>query len=79
MLKRAKNHIEQVITMVENNREWTSVHQQIELAILQLRQATKQIARYHIDVCILGKRKDFKNPLVDEDIVEIIKTYRYLN
>ncbi len=75
----AKSQVERIIFTVESGSDWKEVHEQTDRAIFQLRKATKLLAQYHLEVCIIGKHRETNIPIEHEDINEIMKTYRYLN
>lgn len=78
-LRLTKSQIERIILAVELESNWKAIHEQTETAIFQLRKATKLLAQYHLETCIVGKHHNMNTPIVQEDIEEIIKTYMYLN
>ncbi len=75
----AKSQVERIIFTVESGSDWKDIHEQTDKAIFQLRKATKLLAQYHMEVCIIGKHRETNIPIAHEDINEIMKTYRYLN
>jgi len=75
----AQDQVNQVLLAVESDSNWKDIHAQTEMAIMTLRKATKLLARYHLEVCIVGKHRKMNLPITHEDIDEIMKTYRYLN
>ena len=75
----ARNRIEQILLAVESDSNWSEIHTQIEMAVKQLRNTTKLLALYHLEVCVIGKYRKKNIPMVQKNIDEIIKTYRYLN
>ena len=75
----AKSQVERIIFAVESGSDWKDILEQTDKAIFQLRKATKLLAQYHMEVCIIGKHRETNIPIAHEDINEIMKTYRYLN
>lgn len=75
----AKSQIEQILLSVESDNDWNDINPHIEIAIIQLKNATKLLAQYHLKICTIGKYRKKNIPTTHEDIEEIMKTYRYLN
>jgi len=78
-LKLARNLVGEIIDQMESDYNWKTIHNKTGQAITQLKHVTKLLARYHLEICILKKQRETRTPFVDQDIEEIIKTYRYLN
>lgn len=78
-LSTAKSLVEQVVKALESENDWKDIHAKTEMAIMHLRKATKLLAQYHLEICIIEKRRKMNMQIGKEDIEEIIKTYKYLN
>ena len=78
-LRLAKNIVEQILFAVESENDWKDIHTKTEMAIMQLSGANRLLAQYHLEICVIRKRKKMKATLTQKDINEIIKTYRYLD
>ena len=74
-----QNQVEKIITQLNSNCDWKDIHNQVIIAIYELRNATKLLVKYHLEVCVGKKLQRLHFPIVYEDFKEIIKTYRYLN
>lgn len=75
----AKKQITKVITILESDGDWEEMHKRIGMAVRELGQATRLLAIYHLEVCILERHQKLNLPFVNEDVEEITKTYKYLN
>lgn len=75
----AKNNVVGVISKLESDSNWQSVHEQIGIAIHELRQATTLLVRRHIEVCVIENKRRRNLPIVRRDIDEVIRLYKYLD
>ena len=64
-LMSAKDQVVHTLRAVGSDSGWKDIHAKTEIAIMQLRKATRLLAQYNL--------------IAHEAIGEIVKTYRYLN
>lgn len=77
--ERAKKNVVGVISKLESDCSWQSVHKQIGVAIHELRQATTLLVRRHIEVCVVEHKRKHNLPVIHEDIEEVVRLYKYLD
>ena len=78
-LRLTQKLVGEIVRLMESDYGWDTIHKKTGLAIVQLESVIKLLARYHLEICILKKHKEVRLPFCQEDIEEIVKTYRYLN
>ena len=77
--ERAQKNVTGVISKLEADCSWQSVHKQISTAIYELRQATTLLVRRRIENCVIEHKRKHNLPIVQQEVNEVVSLYRYLD
>ena len=78
-LKSIRKQIIGIISKYQTNDNWQSLSSDMEVVISKLNLTSRKVRNYHLEVCILKRRKKLLLPYFSRRIDEIVKTYKYLN